>query len=323
MFKEEVLLEPNEHKYYDRAGREYESVSSFLSAFKTPFPEKVISLNMAAAAVGKEKGVSSPVAKRRFPHEVKDKAAEIRKQWEQKKNKGLDHGTFIHGLCENFFIVGTSKSKVLDKALEKFKNETLWDGEKDMIYPEQVIYYQKELLAGTTDLVKGRRQAYNDDNGLILDLYDFKTNLAQGIQYSSNKINDDNIEKVYNRYMLPPVDHIEDCNYNHYTIQLNAYALMAMITYKVKIGSLNIVFVKTNDDHEFKPNLITSAEISVFPVFYNPTVIIDMLNHRRSNSIKFRKLYDNYIKLSKQGTDAVLRTDTNYEYNYDINIDDF
>jgi hypothetical protein len=40
-----------------------------------------------------------------------------------------------------------------------------------------------------------------------------------------------------------PVEHLEDCNYNHYALQLSLYALMIELWFKVKIGRLTILYI--------------------------------------------------------------------------------
>jgi len=75
-----------------------------------------------------------------------------------------------------------------------------------------------------------------------MDFYDYKTNLSQGIRYDSIGWNKNPI-KHYNRFMFSPLNHLEDCNYNKYAMQLSSYAYMAEITYGVKVGKLFIIFI--------------------------------------------------------------------------------
>jgi len=51
--------------------------------------------------------------------------------------------------------------------------------------------------------------------------------------------------------MLPPFDHLEDCNYIHYSLQLSMYAFMSQLTWGCRIGKLAILYI----DNDLKLNI--------------------------------------------------------------------
>jgi hypothetical protein len=67
-----------------------------------------------------------------------------------------------------------------------------------------------------------------------------------------------------------PVEHMDDCNYNHYTLQLNVYKRM-LKKYNVRITRMFLVVF-----HPGQPSYIK------VPINPEPDVIEEMFNHRRA-----------------------------------------
>lgn len=126
----------------------------------------------------------------------------IAKEWEKKKEDGLRKGTAIHNYLENawrkkFF---TRHSKLLDSFIE----------EHSFLIPislEQVVSDFKKH-AGQVDGI-----FYDTINDEVV-MMDYKTD--KELKFKSK----------YGAKMKYPFEHLDDCNFNGYTIQLNMYRYM-------------------------------------------------------------------------------------------------
>jgi ATP-dependent exoDNAse (exonuclease V) beta subunit len=101
---------------------------------------------------------------------------------------------------------------------------------KDGLYPEHLVYLKSVGLCGQADVVEVV-------NGYI-NINDYKTN---------KEIKDKgftNWEGITNK-MYKPVNHLDDCNLNHYNLQLSIYAyIIKKHNPQLKIGKLTIQHVK-------------------------------------------------------------------------------
>tara|TARA_R100000541_G_scaffold370_11_gene3206 strand:+ start:13972 stop:14781 length:810 start_codon:yes stop_codon:yes gene_type:complete len=101
---------------------------------------------------------------------------------------------------------------------------------KEGVYPEHLVYLKSVGICGQADVVE-------IVNGYI-NITDYKTN---------KEIKDKgftNWEGITNK-MFRPVNHLDDCNLNHYNLQLSIYAyIIKKHNPKLKIGKLIIQHVK-------------------------------------------------------------------------------
>ena len=109
-------------------------------------------------------------------------------------------------------------------------------------YPEALVYSTQYMIAGQSDLVIQRTM---QKKRALFDFYDYKTNLEKGIQFTSMG-RKDGLIKHYNRFLLHPVDHLEDCNYNLYSLQLSIYAYLAQTSWNIRVGRLAIIYINRN-----------------------------------------------------------------------------
>ncbi len=212
-----VYMDVEQHRYFDRDQREYESVSKFISRFVKPFD-----VQKMAPLTAKKRGVS-----------VKT----VLDEWNLTRDNAINHGNRIHD------------------ALERFDKTTTITPENDDLRPtilavsgvyksyyrrvsEALIYDTQHFIAGTTDKIM---QCTSHPNSVI-DLDDYKTNLSKGIEYKSK----------YNEYMLGPLSHLQNCSYNKYALQLSIYAYLYQKKTGCKIGMLNIMFIPPHDHLSFR-----------------------------------------------------------------------
>lgn len=126
--------------------------------------------------------------------------------------ESADNGIMVHKQIENSLINGTNEYEYIDKIKEciliALANAGLKNGLQEV---ERIAFNEKYDLAGIADYV-----IFNKHEKKFITA-DFKTTKKlRMIGYRGEK-------------MLEPFSTLDDCNYNHYQLQLNAYALMIEI----------------------------------------------------------------------------------------------
>lgn len=236
-----LYFEDTNHKYTDNNGNEYISVTTIIGNYVPKFNAEYWSRKKA-----KEQGVSQK---------------EILKQWDKIKKEACDRGNVTHNGIEDA-IKDVSKFKEAIKYLQQSEGRcvtladipnlipTPLDIDKfieatDNKYPEiyRVFQFYTEkgytiyseigvfdptlLLSGTIDIF-----CYRPSDFVILD---WKTNRG-GLQFESgyykkdkttipNQLTNEWVSK--SEKMLPPLNHLDECNGSHYTMQLSIYARLA------------------------------------------------------------------------------------------------
>ena len=233
-----LYFDEGPHRYTDTNGNEYISVTTIIGNYCPKFDAKYWAHKKA-----KEQGVSEK---------------EILRQWNRIKDEACDRGTATHNGIETA-IKDVSKFKEAIKYLEqvggrcitvadipqliptpldidKFKEAT--NGRYEEIYRVFDYYVQRGytiyseigvfdpylLISGTIDIL-----CYRPTDFVILD---WKTN-RDGLKFESgyykkdkttipNQLTDIWVRK--SEKMLPPLNHLAECNGSHYTMQLSIYA---------------------------------------------------------------------------------------------------
>jgi len=201
--KDFIIFDEAKHTYKDVNGNYYASVSSLLSKASPIFPRDKI-----AAAISRRDGIT---------------VEQVLDGWNQKRDSAISRGNVIHNALEKYDIDKTIVDPLMGNMVVGISN--LFKDYKEL-YSEQVCYSTKYLICGTADK-KGFR------GGNIFDYSDYKTNEARGIEFFSK----------YGKFMLDPVSHLEDCNYNKYCLQLGIYAYIDETEHGYKIGQLRIIFI--------------------------------------------------------------------------------
>lgn len=233
-----LYFDEGPHKYTDSNGNEYISVTTIIGNYVPKFDVKRWAHRKAL-----EQGVSEK---------------EIIKQWDKIKNEACNRGTNTHNGIENA-IKDVSKFQEAIKYLQqvdgrcitvadipnlsptpldinKFKEATdnkypeiykvfdFYTERGYTIYSEIGVFDPNLLISGTIDIL-----CYRPTDFVILD---WKTN-RDGLQFESgyykkdkttipNQLTKEWVRK--NDKMLPPLNHIAECNGSHYTMQLSIYA---------------------------------------------------------------------------------------------------
>ena len=245
-----LFFDEGPHKYTDTLGNEYRSVTTLIGDYW-------------AHKKAREQGKSEK---------------QIRAEWNRIKDEACERGTATHNGIEDA-IKSVSKFKEAIKYLEEVKSGrciTIADI-PDLIprpldveefkvatnnkYPEiyrvfdfytergYVIYSEigafliDYLISGTIDIF-----CYRPTDFVILD---WKTN-RDGLKFEAgyykkdkstipNQLTNEWIKKKQN--MLPPLNHLDDCNGMHYTMQLSLYAIMAEIILDIPCVGLGLCHI--------------------------------------------------------------------------------
>lgn len=253
-----LFFEEKAHKYTDTLGNEYRSVTTLIGDYYNHF-----NADYWAHKKAREQGKSEK---------------QIRAEWDRIKDEACERGTSTHNGIEDA-IKSVSKFKEAIKYLEEVKSGrciTIADI-PDLIprpldveefkvatnnkYPEiyRVFDFYTErgytiyseigaflidyLVSGTIDIF-----CYRLTDFVILD---WKTN-RDGLKFEAgyykkdkstipNQLTNEWIKKKQS--MLPPLNHLDDCNGMHYTMQLSLYAIMAEIILDIPCVGLGLCHI--------------------------------------------------------------------------------
>ena len=253
-----LFFDEGPHKYTDTLGNEYRSVTTLIGDYYNHF-----NADYWAHKKAREQGKSEK---------------QIRAEWDRIKDEACERGTSTHNGIEDA-IKSVSKFKEAIKYLEETKSGrciTIADI-PDLIprpldveefkvatnnkYPEiyrvfdfytergYIIYSEigafliDYLISGTIDIF-----CYRPTDFVILD---WKTN-RDGLKFEAgyykkdkstipNQLTNEWIKKKQN--MLPPLNHLDDCNGMHYTMQLSLYAIMAEIILDIPCVGLGLCHI--------------------------------------------------------------------------------
>lgn len=199
-----IKLIEETHKYINTdTGEEYISVSKLLSRFKRPFDKA-----FWAEKKAKEYGTS---------------AEEVLQMWDDLRDYSCHKGKNYHKIMEEYIITGI-KDPINQSLYDSFDSNIEYLGDIINIDAEKLLHSHEYKVAGTSDVI------INHPNNQF-SIVDFKTNKA--FRFHSK----------YNEYLLSPVDHLQSCEFNIYTLQLSLYAFMYSALTGKKLKSMAINFL--------------------------------------------------------------------------------
>lgn len=220
IFPSKVKLREEDHRYFHiETGEEYTSFSKLKGRF-----EKQFNADYMAPKTARKIAREDTSGKVYSQKDIDLLTEKVKSEWTATAKRSTDHGTAMHLAIEEFYKTGIYHP-VYEPWIRKV---TYFLKDYPVTYDEVVCYDEECKVAGTADKPCARTKGKKS----IIDIYDYKTNLEKGIQFSSK----------YNDFMLPPFSHIEQCNYNGYSIQLSTYARM-LEKWGFTIGRLAIIFL--------------------------------------------------------------------------------
>jgi ATP-dependent exoDNAse (exonuclease V) beta subunit len=223
-----VILDHETHVYTNTDNNErYTSVTTFISQYKKPFDKDFWSKKVA-----QREGVDQQT--------VLDNWSSITKQ-------AQNRGTKVHLIMEQFVkdrVVEPGYEELVDSFVAK-TSAIIKPNSK--IESEILLYNHEHKLAGMSDLIV--------ENDSIFHVLDFKTN--KKFNFSSK----------YNEYFFEPVEYLQQCEFNSYTLQLSLYAYMYELMTGKRCGSLKIFYLReTNSKYwqEINCSYMKSAARDLF-----------------------------------------------------------
>ena len=264
-----LIFNEKDHTYKSIDGLDikWTSVTSLISKFKNKFDAKK---------------VSEKVTKNKRSKWYKIKPEEIRKIWEKESKRATDLGTFYHNQREDD-LCSLSSIERDGVTIPVFPCEPLKDGKKISskqklepgVYPEHMVFLKSAGICGQADLVEVV-------NGKV-NIIDYKTN--KEIKEESYK----NWEGLSDK-MLPPLQNLDDCNFNHYSLQLSIYMYIILKhNPKLKPGRIFIHHIsfeeEGKDKHGYPINKLDYngepivKEVKVIPINYLIDEILMLLHY--------------------------------------------
>jgi hypothetical protein len=154
------------------------------------------------------------------------KEDDIKKLWNDNSKKAMNNGTNLHLDIENFYNGIDIKNESIE--YKQFLN-FYEDHKKMKIYRTEWLIFSDILkITGAIDAV------FIDDNKELI-LCDWKR---------SKEINYKNFN---NHKALYPFDHLQDCNYSQYSLQLNLYRIIIETYYGFKVKEMFLVVMHPNN----------------------------------------------------------------------------
>lgn len=287
-----VRFDEASHTYWGPGGDVYVSATQLISKFKAPFNGEYWSLYKAIEeflVTNKRKSIWWEFQKQYVDRDRRDEGVllsnlsrvlpeelpyvlslqqVIKDRWNDKKDKACAKGTAYHKFREEQAYkrgsqqFGDTEIKGVTSNQYTFNLAELPDG----YHTELLVYNHDYKLAGQIDCCWITSQ-----NGKrYIDINDWKSNAAI---------------KTENRYqrMSDPVSDLEDCNYNHYRLQLSLYSWM-LEQFGYTIRNLRFTHIKSildvNGLEQIDPETgLFLAEEIPYPFTYLRQEVTDMVNH--------------------------------------------
>lgn len=251
------------HQYIDEEGKSFTSVSAFTERFK----EKQDWGEIARKSAAKLTKAGNPVT-----------GAQLQKKWKEKAEASAAIGTLYHEQREKEIM--ESATTLFDNVVCRKKtcptiNEVkhsipINDLENNTIYPELMICDSEFRICGQSDKIVVANNKIN--------VLDYKTDKEIAFKaYSS--------EWVSPRKLLPPLQHLDECNANIYSIKMSMYLYLLWKANKgrFKAGDIVIehIIFKRDPDNDNMPVLKDGKpivlEIKKISLPYRKKEIQDML----------------------------------------------
>jgi hypothetical protein len=262
-----IYFDGNIHVYYNTEGIIYDSPSKVFAKYKNKFD-------------------ADGVAKR-YALKHGETAAFWKAKWEKERDASLERGTGIHQ---------TKEDLMFGRGIDKFKGRTMTVQNADLylagavrdlhdlpdgIYPEIPIWNHNWRISGKPDklVLDTTRAGGVPKRWAHID--DFKTNK------SIDKISYQFPDGDYKR-MKKPLEHLMDCNWMHYGLQLSFY-LYIMESAGFTPGELKLIHIPhpTRDD---QGQVIAQPEDVLYTLPYmKPEIVLTLTDYNKGRKLQYYK----------------------------------
>lgn len=268
----ELRFSPDTHSYVsiNDPDKKWTSVTTLLKYFKEPFDALKIAEKCSKSKKGKWSGIPS---------------ATIVDLWNKETERACALGNWYHDQREQEVL---SCDTIQREGLDLPIFGPIKDGVNRLspdqqlvagIYPEHFMYLKSAGICGQADRI--------EVVGDRVDVYDYKSNKK--------------IDKVSyvdwqgsSKKMQSPLEHLDDCNLNHYTLQLSIYMYIILKhNHNLKPGKLTIQHVtfesESFDEFDFPITALDSdgnpiiKEVISYEVPYLKSEVASLFNHIKLN----------------------------------------
>ena len=273
-----IIFKEEDHSYTSSNGEgiEWISVTSLTSYFKEPFDAKK---------------VAEKVSKRKNSKWYGMKPKQIQAIWKQESERAMSLGTFYHNqreadLCSFASIERDGMTVPVFSPIFKDQGVKIAPEQKlePGVYPEHMVYLKSAGICGQSDLVEVV-------NGKV-SIVDYKTN--KEIKMQSYK----DWEGISQK-MKFPVSHLDDCNFNHYALQLSIYMYIILKhNPKLRPGNMFIYHVQFEvegkDEYDYPITKYTDKgdpivqDVVQIPVPYLKDEVISIIHYLKDNKDKMK-----------------------------------
>ena len=252
------------------------SVTTLTSHFKEPFDAKKVAQKVSKRKNSKWYGMTPK---------------KIQEVWKKESERAMALGTFYHNqreddLCSLASIERNGVTVPIFSPILKGEGVKIAPKQKldPGVYPEHMVYLKSAGICGQSDLVEVVEGK--------VSIIDYKTNKEIKMQ---SYVDWEGISQK----MLFPVSHLDDCNFNHYALQLSIYMyIIIKHNPKLKPGKIHIHHVKFEeegkDDYGYPITKYTPEgdpvikEIIQMPIDYLKDEVISIIHWLYDNRIKFK-----------------------------------
>lgn len=238
----------------------YLGIKKFIAEFKEPFDKNVVSMKKAKERL-KERGEKATELA------VREEAQIIREEWETATKKGekihkqlQDKKTKIKTCVVEGWGSSSKKGEIPNSSANLLKNNTS--------YIEKRVVSEKYELVGYSDDVEVKNN--------FIHIEDTKTGKAI---YKTSAIKLKNGFTVPPTYFYPPLQNLQDCNFNEIALQMSLYMYILWThNKKLKPGKMYIRHIKTNSQDKIIDQIMIKVP-------YLRDEVKAMLKYRLQNAI--------------------------------------
>lgn len=234
-FDDRIVFDEEPHDYYIDGSKDHViSATTFIHQFVEHFDK-----DQAIGMIFKNQKYSTDPTYKYY----KKTSDEIKQMWSDSGKEASALGTELHLYIELFFN-GINKKN--DSIEASYFHEFLADHPDLEIYRTEMMVFSKELLlAGSIDAI------FKNPDG-SLSLCDWKRSKEM------------KFEAFRHKKMKEPFNHMDDCNYSHYSLQLNLYRMILETYYGFKIKDMFLVVMhpnnKSQNGHMYNKHMVPRLE---------------------------------------------------------------
>ena len=275
-----IVFNAEDHSYKSINGSEgidWTSVTTLVSSLKKPFDAKAVAARVTKSKRSKWYGIEPKT---------------IEQIWKNEADRAVSLGTYYHNqreadLCSLASIEREGVTVPVISPSGEHNGIRFAPLQKldPGVYPEHMVYLKSAGICGQSDLVEVV-------NGKV-NIIDYKTN--KEIKTESFINWEGKSEK-----MLDPVSHLDDCNFNHYALQLSIYMYIILKhNPKLRQGRIfihHIVFEQAGEDQYGYPISAKDSygnpivkEVTPIAVPYLVDEVISVLHHIKDHPIVKKK----------------------------------